>query len=147
MLSMPSHLLISPQALWEALAGECDSPPDPARMPGMLAEIQSHIEALMQCHAARGLVGGDVDQDRTLRATYNLLTVLRAALSAEASEEPVRGTRQPGAPLVVLNGEPRRGSPGAQTQVAPRGGSGLWWFAQDEQERPPALTPDDAGGG
>jgi hypothetical protein len=117
-------------------------------MPGMLAEIQSHIETLMRRRAACGLVGVDTEQARALRAAHNLLTVLRVALDTETSEEPAGGTWQPGAPLVVvLNGEPRRGSPDAQTQVARGSGSGPWWFAEDEQERPLALTPDDAGGG
>jgi hypothetical protein len=117
-------------------------------MPGMLAEIQSHIETLMRRRAACGLAGADIEQARALRAAHNLLTVLHIALSTETSEEPAGGTWQPGAPLVVvLNGEPRRGSPDGQTQIARDSGSGPWWFAEDERERPLALTPDDAGGG
>jgi hypothetical protein len=141
MLTIPSHLLISPQALWEALAGDCDSPPDLARIPGMLAETQSHIEALLRWHD--GLIGGDANQVQALRVTCNLLAVIREAVGADdvegqAAREAWRAyhlASTPGDFLVVAR-EAHEVPPGTRMQVKRRDGSDRWWFADDESGRP-----------
>jgi hypothetical protein len=141
MLTIPSHLLISPQALWQALAGDRDSPPDLARIPGMLAEIQSHIEALIGWHD--GLIGGDANQVQALRATRNLLAVIREAVGADdvegqAAREAWRAyhlASTPGDFLVVVTREAHQVLPGTRMQVRRRDGADRWWFAEDESGR------------
>jgi hypothetical protein len=146
MLTIPSHLLISPQALWQALAGDPDSSPDLARIPGMLAETQSHIEALLQWHD--GLIGGDANQVQALRATRNLLAVIQEAMGADdvegqAAREAWRAyhlASTPGDFLVVAR-EAHEVPPGTRMQVKRRDGSDRWWFADDESGRPSVSMP------
>jgi hypothetical protein len=121
MLTIPSHLLISPQALAEALAGDGDSPPDLARIPGMLAETQSHIESLIrQQHA---LIGADVDQLRALHATRNLLALMREAVGGDEIDawRPHHLACAGGDLLVVVTREAHAVPPGAPMRVGTTG--------------------------
>lgn len=140
MLTIPSHILISPQALWEALVGDCDSPPDLARISGMLAETQSRIEALLRCQES--LIGGDADQAQALRATHNLLVVIQEAVADDVEGQVAREAWQPyhlastcSDFVVVVTREAHRVPPGTRMQVIHRHGSDLWWFAEDESGR------------
>jgi hypothetical protein len=141
MLTIPSHILISPQALWEALVGDCDSPPDLARISGVLAKTQSRIEALLRCQES--LIGGDADQAQALRATHDLLAVIREAVGADDVEgqvareawRPYHLASTPSDFVVVVTREAHRVPPGTRMQVLHRPGSDLWWFAEDESGR------------
>jgi hypothetical protein len=138
MLTLPSHILIHPQALVDALAGDDDSPPDLACLPGMLAEAESCISTMIQ--ERDSLIGANADQLRALRASHNLLALLREAVGDEEIDawRPHHLACAGNDLLVVVTRAAYAVPPGARVRVARHHGTDMWWFA-DEQEGCPSF--------
>jgi hypothetical protein len=87
MIRVPSHILISCQALCQALA---DDDPMPSHAGGVdipsalagLAHMQGCLEVLIQERSG----GGAREQTRALSATHRLLALVREAVSVEVAE-------------------------------------------------------------
>jgi hypothetical protein len=138
MLTLPSHILIDPQSLAEvapAYAGVDggDSPPELARLPGMLAEAESCISTMIRERDSP--IGADPDQLWALHATRNLLALLREAVGDEAIDawRPHHLACAGDDLLVVVTREAYAVPPGVRVRVARHHGTEMWWFA-DEQE-------------
>ncbi len=139
MLNVPSHILIDPQTLGDALAGAYH--PSQPGVAGALSDMQMCIEALIQEHVAD--VGGDDARMQALRATRNLLAVIREAVGADDVEG--QAAREAWRPyhlastlsdfVVVVTREAHQVAPGTRLQVTCRDGAELWWFAEDESGR------------
>jgi hypothetical protein len=138
MLTLPSHILIHPQALVDALAGDDDSPPDLACLAGMLAEAESCISTMIQ--ERDSLIGADPDQLRALHAARNLLDLMREAVGDEEIDawRPHHLACAGDDLLVVVTRAAYAVPPGVRMRVAHRHGTDMWWFA-DEKEGCPSF--------
>jgi hypothetical protein len=138
MLTLPSHILIHPQTLVDALAGDDDSPPDLACLAGMLAEAESCISTMIQERGS--LIGANADHLWALHATRNLLALMREAVGDEEFDawRPHHLACAGDDLLVVVTRAAHAVPPGARVRVARHQGTEMWWFA-DEQEGCPSF--------